>query len=740
MKAAQLTVLRNGQEIKSVPIEGEVSLGRADGNVIRLDDRAISRRHAVFKELADGIQVLKQSDLAPLRVNGAECTQAIVRNGDVIEIGPYLLRVRQETVAEVASPVATPVAEPIPSFEAPSTEQVVEAQAMEEQPISLESASEAVVVETAGVSDPIPGFEFQEPGASDESPALAVPFSEDGATQVASSAHVDARLVFKPGDANVTELSIGSQEISIGRGSTCSVVLNDKKSSRKHAIIRRAGVAFTIRDLDSANGVFVNGERIAASQDVELSGDALIQIGNIEFQLIATSKEYAQQAPTFEPVPEAPIPFEAAPLAPLAPLDALPTVAPEAPMGAVAEAQPLTGIGGGAGASSNRSLVAKFRALPPRTRILWILAIGAGLYFGIDEGIIPPELLGLSPQSSQKTQSTKPAPKPSANSGSTTSATFESLRPEQKQFVETQRRLAYDYFRNQDWDNALYAVESIFKLVPDYEDAREIQRYALQGKKKKEALEEERKRIEEEARIKTRVDGLVEETAILMESKQYEEAKEKFAEILSLDPDHPRIAEWKQQLEEFEEQKRIAAQRQAVLAEINSRARARLSDGLALTRKGRWYESIPIFREVLEMQPTDRAMIQAARGRIAAARSWIRARRDPLLAEAAQLEKEKQYAAAYKLYQQAAKVDPEHSAGPKGMRRIRSVLHAQSKALYTEAVLAESYSDFETAERKYRAVLDTAPEDDLYHERAQRKLARFVRFPASEERSDLEMR
>ena len=80
---------------------------------------------------------------------------------------------------------------------------------------------------------------------------------------------LQVRLVFKPGDANVTELPISQDEIVIGRGRDCDIVLNDKKSSRRNSTIVRQGLTFVIRDLGSSNGTYVNGERVT---ERELAG------------------------------------------------------------------------------------------------------------------------------------------------------------------------------------------------------------------------------------------------------------------------------------------------------------------------------------------------------------------------------------------------------------------------------------------------------------------------------------
>jgi hypothetical protein len=53
-------------------------------------------------------------------------------------------------------------------------------------------------------------------------------------------------------------------------------------------------------------------------------------------------------------------------------------------------------------------------------------------------------------------------------------------------------------------------------------------------------------------------------------------------------------------------------------------------------------------------------------------------------------------------------------------------LHDRAKDLYTEAILAESYSEFATAKKMFKNCLNTAPQDDVYHDRAARKLAHYL--------------
>jgi pSer/pThr/pTyr-binding forkhead associated (FHA) protein/tetratricopeptide (TPR) repeat protein len=770
---AVLTILRNGQTLKAQPLEGEAVLGRADGCVIRLDDRAISRQHAVFRTTPEGVQVEKKSEFAPLAVNGAECTKAMLREGDVISIGPYLMRVSIPAAKAAEPPAPEPAPPPapqgtvgesalLPPLDAGGSAPTEVAPA-EAPPADAAAAPDAgqggdaglpVEGAPADVAPAVEGLAGLEGAGADaqaqaDAAAAAVPVEatsadlgpvdEEAKTRIVSSAKVNVRLVFTPGTANVTDYELTKDEISIGRGKNCDIVLNDKKSSRKHAIIRRSGLQVVIHDLGSANGTLVNGVKI---KEHTLAGDDVVTVGDVEFRFVATSADYEAKQADFMPVPpEEPEPVpEMEALAP--PADG--TLDPGVPAlmpGADAQALMAAGQAGGldlagAGAAAGTaggaadlagvpgitgipgarptggSLVEKFKALPRRKQIIYAAVALTFVAWFLEEDVAP-----------KKAPSKKPvAQAPTAPSGP---PTFDTLTAEQKKFVETQHELAFRHFTNRDYDQSLFEVRRIFALIDNYKDAREIERYALEGKRKLEAIQEEKRKKEEEERLKARIAQLVDEARALMVKKDYPKAQDKFGEILAIDPDNAAIAGWKKEIEEFEEQKRLAEQAKQVQEEINKRAWELYEEALAIKKQGRCHEAIDAFGKVADVGSSDKRPIAKAQAGIKACRAYIRNRREPLLAEARRLEEAGEFSKAFQAFKKATRVDPPHPAGYAGMSRIRGILHERSKVVYTEGVLAESYSDFATAKKKFQECLDMSPEDSIYFQRAQRKLSHY---------------
>ncbi|MCS6884314.1 MAG: adenylate/guanylate cyclase domain-containing protein [Acidobacteriota bacterium] len=82
----------------------------------------------------------------------------------------------------------------------------------------------------------------------------------------------------------IFEYEIKSAETRIGRsnygksGIRNDLVLSDNQVSREHCVITKRSTNYYVRDLGSANGTFVNGERISAER--LLSEDDIIQVGH----------------------------------------------------------------------------------------------------------------------------------------------------------------------------------------------------------------------------------------------------------------------------------------------------------------------------------------------------------------------------------------------------------------------------------------------------------------------------
>jgi pSer/pThr/pTyr-binding forkhead associated (FHA) protein len=70
------------------------------------------------------------------------------------------------------------------------------------------------------------------------------------------------------------------EETVIGRGHQANITIDSSRLSRRHMAVRRVGPELSYVDLNSANGVYLNGVR--AHSAVLHDGDTL-QIGDVVF-------------------------------------------------------------------------------------------------------------------------------------------------------------------------------------------------------------------------------------------------------------------------------------------------------------------------------------------------------------------------------------------------------------------------------------------------------------------------
>ena len=70
-------------------------------------------------------------------------------------------------------------------------------------------------------------------------------------------------------------------ETRIGRGTECTIQLNDPLCSRVHAVLRNVGGRWQVRDMDSRNGTYVNDQKI---DDSVLAEGHYLKVGSTEFK------------------------------------------------------------------------------------------------------------------------------------------------------------------------------------------------------------------------------------------------------------------------------------------------------------------------------------------------------------------------------------------------------------------------------------------------------------------------
>lgn len=94
------------------------------------------------------------------------------------------------------------------------------------------------------------------------------------------------RLIPLAGSTSSAPVVVDSdQPILMGRATECDVCLSDASCSRRHLILTRRDDRWSIEDLDSRHGTFVNGVRVGANKQVPIRHGDMLRAGTTTFRV-----------------------------------------------------------------------------------------------------------------------------------------------------------------------------------------------------------------------------------------------------------------------------------------------------------------------------------------------------------------------------------------------------------------------------------------------------------------------
>src|SRR6185312_9855408 len=93
------------------------------------------------------------------------------------------------------------------------------------------------------------------------------------------------------------DLALGEGQFVVGRSAGCQLSLDDPLVSRRHAMIVVSGDGVTVEDLESRNGVVVNGNRITERTKIT-PGDKIL-IGSQELILLQGKEQSLRETVNF---------------------------------------------------------------------------------------------------------------------------------------------------------------------------------------------------------------------------------------------------------------------------------------------------------------------------------------------------------------------------------------------------------------------------------------------------------
>lgn len=771
-----LNVIKDNQALFQVDLAKEVEgnagapltffVGRSDSCQVVLNDQQVSREHAKITYTQGGWSIEKASDFNTLTLNGTFCDNAQLKNGDLINIGPFTINV---TLPETAS---APVFSESPTdddMEITGEDDLssVDVGLGDDEATELltdndvagdldddfgdglegdldgdldgglegdlgdldeldQTLAEEAPIDTGGeFSDDFSedgegfgeeggeadfesegeGFEdgFEDDGFEDDGNYDVDSYDDDEKTQVVKS-FANFMLEIFGEYAPYDKFNIEKPETFIGRDpEKCDIVLNDPEVSGVHAVIKKNAITCTIEDLKSANGTILNGERINAH---ELTSDDEFLIGSTSFTVKIQSDFIEQEQDRIMPVEENQV----------VEVEEIIEVDEnfEDEDGNVIEGDVL---GGSTLNTKPKSLFSKEALKDPqqRKKLLYGLVGLLALWVVLDDGGEPAKPVKKQPKKENVAAEKKP-----------TNPKQKILTPEEKEYVEGQYLLAKQYFNESKYSETIMELDKIFAITPDYKKARQIKALAKEGLDRiARLLEEERKEKERKERIE-KVKALLEDAKDAVAKNQTGRADNLFKEILKLDPENFEVTQLKLQVDAYKkEQERIALEKAQKEAE-RKRQLQELSPGKTYYLSKEWYKAILKLQDFLRADGLDEDLIREASDMLDKSKDNLNSVVNPLIGKARSLKEGQDLKGAYELYLEILNYHPSHEEALNEMDQIRIKLELRSKKVYREAIIAESLSLYNDAKEKFQEVQQISPTDSEYYEKASEKLKDYL--------------
>jgi len=112
--------------------------------------------------------------------------------------------------------------------------------------------------------------------------------SEDEQTAVDALPLGNALLIVRRGPNKGARFLLDADLVTIGRHPNADIFLDDVTVSRRHAEISRTAGEFTVRDLASLNGTYLESARVEAAV---LSNGSELQVGKYHLTFYASKKD-----------------------------------------------------------------------------------------------------------------------------------------------------------------------------------------------------------------------------------------------------------------------------------------------------------------------------------------------------------------------------------------------------------------------------------------------------------------
>lgn len=278
-------------------IRDEITIGRKEGNTIRLTERNVSRRHAKISRNNGEVHIEDLGSYNGIRVNNARIAERVnLRVSDQVQIGDYKLYLKAEGVEQVDDARTMP----IERVDTQTATDIMPAMAPSPTPTLPMGVPQTGATPPAQAPVSAAGLAAnQQLVGSPNRTMVAIADTDPAGRPVASAAAVAAltapvgygKLVVLSSNFAGKEFELSRPQMIIGRTDENDIVINHRSISRNHAkLVREPDTGrYTISDLQSSNGVRVNGQDYGK---VELRRGDVVDLGHVRLRFVEPGEDF----------------------------------------------------------------------------------------------------------------------------------------------------------------------------------------------------------------------------------------------------------------------------------------------------------------------------------------------------------------------------------------------------------------------------------------------------------------
>lgn len=508
------------------------------------------------------------------------------------------------------------------------------------------------------------------------------------------------RIQYKDGMEEFLELK-GNQWI-LGRGEEATIPLRDQRSSRNHILIFKKGLKYYVRDLGSSNGTLFNGKRLIENKDKNcLSGDS-IQIGS-------THIRFEIRDPNFE--------------SKISNLPALSNSPYSSNMGVniseVLQSRSVTNK-----TSQNKvgfplaEKIPYWNTLDPKRKRFYMIVITCLVVFLA-------LMTGKSPDQTQQIVN------------NSTEKSFNSLAEEEQLFIRNSYEVAYQFYVQDQYDLALGEIKKIHEIIPDgYIDpeskdrsSKQLEAFILQGME----MKQEKARVEQDRKEREKLTAKIEKIIahcdqMATASVSPESAQNCLSFVLEQEPDNPKALAIIQRLEEFQQQRELAAaEKRNFNSRVNS-GEALYNAAVNFEKQKKYIEALQAYQKHIDSSFPDPNNLKAKstenKNKL---NSKIKRRIQNLVIKARAAFQNDNYPEAVKHLNEALYLDPSDPNARTAIEEVRAKMTETLQRLYSDSVFAEDQNNVEEAINIWKKILITDEKGGEYYKKAKVKLRKYGR-------------